>query len=308
MIAGAVRIGYDASSPPPDPHLDVCGFYIGGDTPHVWTDAEIAGQSARWRLPIYVCDNPARRDPVSDAGDAVGWMRAHHVPAGCALALDYEMAKDATYLEQFDSVVRAAGWTVLLYGSQSTVEQNPRPSAGYWTASWTQAPHLDSGAAMTQYASDAQLGRPYDLSVVSDSLVLWDTRPPAPAPTPSGDNMPAFQTGPVDSGFYEDQSGTVFPSNTTELCVPPANGGAAGWGNAWLSLGCDFAPVQLRIAVKSDGQAGWSVSLHTIRPTDDRLSIPLPTNVGKISIGRVAQSPSDSPATPCAWLLEYRAV
>lgn len=172
------RTLYDAAYPPADPRLDVCGFYIGGDTPHVWSDAEIIGQSARWRLPIYTCDNPGSRNASSDAAEAIAWLHAHQVPAGCAVALDYETAVNAAYVTTFDRAIRAAGWTTLLYGSLSTVTQNPRPSAGYWTASWTGRAHLDSGAAATQWASDTQLGKPYDLSEVTDTLVLWDTQAP----------------------------------------------------------------------------------------------------------------------------------
>lgn len=292
---------YDASSPPPDPHLDVCGFYIGGDTPHVWTDAEIAGQSARWRLPIYVTDNPGQRNAAADAGTAVAWLRSHGVPAGSAVALDYETAVDAAYVTAFDGAVRSAGWTVLLYGSLSTVTQNPRPSAGYWTASWTGVPHLDAGAAATQYASDTQLGEPYDLSEVSDGLVLWDTRPVVPVP--QEELMPSFQTGEVKPGFFTDANGVSTEANLTMLTVPPTNGGALGWGAAWLSLGCDFGTVQLRVAIKPDG-GGWQVSMYTIAATDDRLHIQLPTGTGKISIGRVAQSATDDPGVPCAWLIE----
>jgi hypothetical protein len=197
---------YDASTPSPDPHLEVCGFYIGGDTPHVWTDEEIVGQSARWRLPIYVCDDPAKRNPSSDAADAVAWLRAHNVPAGSALGLDFETAVDGAYVTAFDTVVRAAGWTLLLYGSLSTVVQNPRPSAGYWTASWSGEPHMDADAAATQYASDTQLGIGYDLSLVADSLVLWDTQdPPAPAPAPTvqeDDDMQQIEPLSAHPGEY----------------------------------------------------------------------------------------------------------
>jgi hypothetical protein len=181
------RTMYDAAYPPPDPHLDVCAFYIGGDTPHVWSDSEIAAQSARWRLPIYACSNPASRNPTSDSAAAVAWLRAHGVPRGSALALDYETAVDAGYLTTFDKEVVAAGWRVLVYGSLSSVTQNPQPSAGFWTASWTGAAHLDPGAAATQWASDTMLAKPYDLSQVADSLVLWDTKLPVPAPGPGPD-------------------------------------------------------------------------------------------------------------------------
>lgn len=210
------RTLYDAAFPPPDPRLDVCGFYIGGDTPHVWSDAEIAGQSARWRLPIYVCDNPGSRDAATDAAQAVAWLRAHQVPAGCAVALDYETAVNGSYVTTFDRAILAAGWTTLLYGSLSTVTQNPRPSAGYWTASWTQRAHLDPGAAATQWASDTQLGKPYDLSEVSDSLVLWDTQ----APAPQEDDM--FSDD--DRSVLDNVSAYIFEGGTDSGITPP--GGA----------------------------------------------------------------------------------
>ena len=52
--------------------------------------------------------------------------------------------------------------------------QNPQPSGGYWAAHWTNQQHLCNGAIATQYGGDVTLGKPYDLSVVSDSLPLWD--------------------------------------------------------------------------------------------------------------------------------------
>jgi hypothetical protein len=295
---------YDWSTVPPDPHLDVSAFYIGGDTPHIATDAEIAGQSARWRLPIYTCDNPSQRNPTLDALSAVSWLRRHTVPPGSALGLDYEMAKDSAYLIAFDKVVQSAGYTTLLYGSLSTVESNAQPSAGYWTASWTGRPHIDPRAAATQYTNEKP-GQPFDLSVVSDSLVLWDTQPPAQPST--GVDMPTFQNGSVKPGFMIDNTGAVIPVNATVLVVPPSGGGALNWGSAWLSLGCDFASVKMRVALKVNGTPGWAVSEYTITATDDRLSIPLPPGIGKISLGRVAQSATDDPAVPAGWMLEYGA-
>jgi hypothetical protein len=225
------RTMYDAAYPPPDPHLDVCAFYIGGDTPHVWSGAEIAGQSARWRLPIYTCDNPGQRNGAADGAEAAAWLRAHNVPAGCAVALDYETAINAEYIDTFDAAVRAAGWTTLLYGSLSSVTQNPRPSAGYWTASWTLSAHLDSAAAATQWASDTQLGKPYDLSEVSDTLVLWDTQ--APAPQEDTDMTP-------DQANTLDQiSNAIFFGGSSTGDVPP------GYPNNSLVHKADFTNKQL---------------------------------------------------------------
>ncbi|HEU5331833.1 MAG TPA: hypothetical protein VFU73_03700 [Actinocrinis sp.] len=257
---------YDASSPPPDPHLDVCGFYIGGDTPHVWSDAEIAGQSARWRLPIYVCDNPGQRDPASDAGAAVAWLRSHGVPPGCALALDFETAVNGGYVTAFDKVVRSAGWTLLLYGSLSSVTQNPRPSAGYWTASWTGAAHLDAGAAATQYISDTQLGRPYDLSEVSDALVLWDTRPSA--------------FGSASRNWRNDMH-IDLAKGDAKIFTPPA---AVLGGTCTLLLSCDFGDAVIRVAVYSFSGNSWAVSDHSITAAGGTGSITLSGDANKVSL------------------------
>lgn len=260
---------YDAANPPPDPRLEVCGFYIGGDTPHVWTDREIAGQSARWRLPIYTCDNPGQRNPTADAGQAVAWLRSHGVPAGCAVALDFETAVNAGYVTTFDSVVRSAGWTVLLYGSLSSVTRNPRPSAGYWTASWTGAPHLDPGAAATQYIGDTQLGKPYDLSEVSDALVLWDTRPQH-ASTAAGTR-----------NWRRDMHIDLEPGDA-KVFTPPA---AVLGGTCTLTLANDFGSAEVRVAVYSFGAKGWSgITTHTVASADGAVSIPLTGDANKISL------------------------
>jgi hypothetical protein len=232
---------YDASIPPPDPHRDVCAGYIGGDTPHLWSDAEWASQSARWRLPIYVCDNPGSRNAISDANAAIGWMSAHAVPRGSALALDYETAVDGAYAAAFDKAVVRAGYRTLLYGSLSTVTRNPRPSAGYWAADWTGAPHLVPGTEATQYASDTMLGEPYDLSLVSDTLVLWDTRPAAPAPAPADqeDDMQQIEPTTVHPGEYaygiNSQGGAV---KTVRFSCDGYGGVASLRVVTWDSNGC----------------------------------------------------------------------
>ena len=259
---------YDASSPPTDPHLDVCAFYIGGDTPHQWTDAEITGQSARWRLPIYVCDNPAQRNPTTDAAEAVAWLRAHHVPAGCALALDYEMAVNGAYVTAFDKAITAAGWTLLLYGSLSYVIQNPRPSAGYWTASWTGAPHLDPGAAATQYIGDTQLGKPYDLSEVADSLVLWDTQ----------SQHASAVTGTHN---WRRDMHIDLAQGDAKCLTPPA---AALGGSCDLLLSCDFGDAVIRVAVFSFSKQGWTVTDHTVSSTGGADRITLTEDDNKVSL------------------------
>ncbi len=172
----ALRRMFDAAWPPANPpRWEVAAGYIGGSTPHLWTDAEWAATGTRWRLPIFVRVPPTTRKPADDAALAIRWLQAHNVPKGVCLALDYETAIDATYLQAFDTAIVAAGYRTLLYGTRRTVLQNPRPSGGYWDAQWTNEPHLNAGSAATQYGGDTTLGQPYDASLVADSTPLWDT-------------------------------------------------------------------------------------------------------------------------------------
>jgi hypothetical protein len=117
---------------------------------------------------------------------------------------------------------------------------------------------------------------------------------PAPTPVPTTeDDMPAFATGEIKPG-----AGAV-----TMILPPPANLGAAGWGNVWFSLGSDFGDAHVRVAIFTNGQ-GWShITDDVLIPrTGDRVNPfggPLPTGVQKISVTRGA-----GPDVPLAYLVE----
>ncbi len=173
-----MRRMWDAAFPPTaPPDWEVVAGYCGGNTPHVWTDAEWARQQARWRLPIFTRSTGG--DPNIDAAQAVRWLRAHGVPPGCCVALDYETRIDAGYLRTFDWIVAQAGYRTLLYGSLGTVLRNPKPSGGYWVADWpgpgeTAHPHLVAGSAATQWSGSGPFGGAYDPNLVADTTPLWD--------------------------------------------------------------------------------------------------------------------------------------
>lgn len=154
----------------------VCG-YIGGGTPHVWSDVEWAtamrDSTAQLRLPIFVRVPPTTRDPVAEADFCIDWARVHDQPRGTLIALDYETAINP-WQERFDAQIVKAGYSMILYGTRRTVIQNKRPSGGYWTATWNNIPHLDPGATMTQYGGDVTLGKPYDLNVAALDAALWN--------------------------------------------------------------------------------------------------------------------------------------
>lgn len=167
---------YDAAYPPTSPPTadGVC-FYIGGDTPHVWTDAEIAAQHYRFRLPVFVRSNPQNASATGDVADAVTRLRHLRAPAGSLVAWDVEMAVDSQYIFDVHHALTMAGYTLIVYGSQSTVLRNDNPDGLYWGADWTGVPHLAGHNAMTQFVSF----KTYDVSVAVESLPFWDTKPGA---------------------------------------------------------------------------------------------------------------------------------
>lgn len=168
----------DSSTPPPVyPAADGWGFYVGGDTPHVWTDAEVAALPVRYRLPIFTRSNPgSASQAVADARAALMWAVAHHQPKKTLIGLDFEAAVNAGYVEAFDSTIVAGGYLTLLYGQQSTVLKNPKPSGGYWVADWDGV-NDDPSSAGKQYRNTSD----WDMSDFA-TTALWDTRPTTTAP------------------------------------------------------------------------------------------------------------------------------
>lgn len=178
-----MRLMYDAAYPPADPpKWPAVAGYIGGDTPHVWTDAEWDAQPAQYRLPIFVhtgADDPKAGD--SDGKLIVAWLDGHKVPLGSSAVIDTETSTYSAYLSAMDSVVTAASYKLVNYGSLNYVLKNTLTSGGRWTADWTGVQHIDdvTGVVATQWADATQLGTDYDASLCENSMPLWDTKPPA---------------------------------------------------------------------------------------------------------------------------------
>jgi hypothetical protein len=164
------------------PQADGIAFYIGGDTPHVWTPSEIAQTPYRFRLPIFVRSNPG--DPgVSVANDvlnALNYLKSIKAPAGCLIALDLETAVNPPYVSNFYVGMKQAGFAVMDYGSKSTLYGNNNPSGYYWGADWTGVKHITPEDNMTQWANEGG----YDISAAELGLPFWDTWPQPPAPVP----------------------------------------------------------------------------------------------------------------------------
>lgn len=169
---------WDASNlPDPQPVVPVGAFYLGGDTPHVYTDAQVAAIRARWGLPIWTGFDH-QSDGQLEAEKVVAWLRAHHWKPGTLVGLDTEDLVIPGFIGPFNAVVTAAGWLVLHYESKSSDGGNPPTSGGRWSADWTGIPHLRPGDRATQYVPGAWLNQPYDLSLMLASAPLHELNPP----------------------------------------------------------------------------------------------------------------------------------
>lgn len=172
MVLPPVKM-FDASTPPasaPQGYRAVAG-YIGGDTPHVWTDAEWRRFGKLRKLPIWVRSNPTQVDAEADSFAALERLFELKIPRGTTVALDLETAVDADYVRMFHRVMRWAGFYVWVYGSASTVFRNPEAD-GYWVADYAgkgpfMYPHKMVKA--TQYDN----GPNYDSSLVKYWQYYW---------------------------------------------------------------------------------------------------------------------------------------
>ena len=212
---------YDAAWPPAQvPQTTGVCIYIGGDTPHIWSLAEIAAQTARFRLPVFVRSNPGTGPgAAADVTMATGMLQLIGAPKGKLVAWDMETAADAAYIRGVYTDLTAAGYKLIVYGSQSSVMGNDNPDGLYWGADWTGTQHFAGYDVMTQFVSFAG----YDESLAQSSLPFWDTHP-APQPTWQEAMMsalPTLQQGDKDAG------GQPLDVHRVQLLVS----GIGGWNN-----------------------------------------------------------------------------
>ena len=141
--------------------------YIGGDTPHVWTDAQWGQFRGVPKLPIYVDDyKTGHAAGVADGWNCLTRLFALGVRPGVAVAYDIETSKDALRAAGFATVLNWAGFVVWLYGSRSTLLTIPFND--YWIADYTGVAHWPVRSARAcQYASTVQIdGVIWDVSCI----------------------------------------------------------------------------------------------------------------------------------------------
>jgi hypothetical protein len=110
----------------------------------------------------------------------------------------------------------------------------------------------------------------------------------------------ALAIGEIKPGFLADDTahGTLIP-------IPPPDGGAAGWGQVWLSFGADFGDVTLRVAIYNSGTKAWRITEQLPVPAlGDRVPVSLVAGDQKVSVGRVRNGAADTGAWPCSYMVE----
>ncbi len=244
---------YDAAFPPPNPpQTDGVAFYIGGDTPHMWTRAEIEATKARYRLPIFVRSHPVDAlQAMRDVKAAIAALKSIGAPEGCLVSWDTETAADPAYMRTVFAYLVSAGYKLMDYGSQSALFANQLPTGGYyWGADWTGDKAILAGDAGTQYANDGE----FDLDVFKPGLPFWDTHAHTGGTTPPPSNNwqeHMMQQLPI---VKQGATGTVVRT-IQGLC------GARGWP---VPIDGSFGPetdnavhlVQGHAGITSDGIVG----------------------------------------------------
>ena len=141
----------------------VAGYFGGPRAAHMWSRDEWAKFSKNKKLPIWVGGS----DGLGEAGQAIESLYFIGARKGCYVALDMETRVDKTYVHNFVGCMQYAGFGVFVYGSASTVFQNPKGN-GYWVADYAgKGPFMYPGARLTQYADPAHgSGGNWDSSTV----------------------------------------------------------------------------------------------------------------------------------------------
>ena len=229
----------DSSTPPDRPFFQpVYAFYLGGQTPHVWSAVEVEGLTARWGLPIWVNTNPYG-DAVTDADVFTEVLTHHGIAPGVSVALDTEDQVQDTYIKRFDNTMTGHGYDLIHYESRGVDGQNPPTSGGKWIAQWPGNEDLPDGAVANQYMNAAEAGQPWDCSVISSEVKLHEIHPvTVPVSAPIVVTTVLHALNPGDTGFAVRQLQALLTGAMPTAPQAPLSDGVFGpitrsWLEAW---------------------------------------------------------------------------
>lgn len=228
-----------------------------------------------------------------------------HAPVFFAVDFDIQDSQLIVLREYLTSAAQVLGHACMgVYGGLRAVRyalSNGLVSYAWQTEAW-------SGGVWDQAATIRQLGG----GSVGGVEVDWDQSTGLDfgqwRNELSEDQMIISGEFPFSYGFSEVTATQPYGSfqdvNGIKLIVlETANGGAAQAPQCWLSLGCegpDNSGLEntVRVGFQSETGNTWTLSTHVLKPSDVRLSIPVPAKTGKISLSRMGTVPASGTTDP----------
>lgn len=138
----------------------VAGYLHSPEAFHGWSEGDFFAIPGP-KLPIYV----ATMNGTNDANQTLEQVKSLGIPfhKGIYVAYDLETRIDKSCVGAYGALMQHYGFKVLVYGSASTVFNNPQLN-GYWVADYVQHRFMYShmGVRMTQCIE----GELYDVSTV----------------------------------------------------------------------------------------------------------------------------------------------
>jgi len=168
-------MGFDSSNPTPEqigqlPTGTNVGGYIGGKTPHVWTDAQWLAVKLRgcWPVPIHVAGGglTGHANGADWGNGAVASMQRAGLTGSVVLDVELFPLPDLDWLHGFIDACTEGDTGVALYCSRSSLPSlYTNDFEGVWLADYTMMDPMPAGYPIigVQYAA----GGLWDLS-------LWD--------------------------------------------------------------------------------------------------------------------------------------
>lgn len=112
-------------------------------------------------------------------------------------------------------------------------------------------------------------------------------------------DMPVLLNGVIPKGFTDDAKITIP--------IPPPDGGAAGWGQVFLSLCAGFGDARVRAAVYNTQLGDYRVSHHDVKRIGPRIGIPLQPGDEKVDLERAPMNAADTGQCNLSWQIEATA-